>query len=131
MKRSLLSLLPLMVGMAVLLPQATTAQNESEVPTARKDDAPRGPLPFYYGKLGLDEGQKQKLYAIQDDYEARIDAVRKQIAQLRGEQDAKMQLLLTPGQKLRLDELRKAAAKKKAEEEAQTAETEPRPPEES
>ena len=131
MKRSLLPMIPLLIGLALLLPGALTAQNESDTPAVEKEQDPRGPLPFYYGKLGLDDEQKTKLYTIQEDYEARIEAIRKQIAQLRGEQDAKMQMLLTPGQKLRLKELREAAAKKKAEAEAKAADEATRPADDS
>ena len=123
MKRTLPPLLLLFVGLSFLVPQPSTAQNENDTPAAQQKTDPRGPLPYYYGKLGLDEEQREKLYAIQDEYKTRIEAVEKQIAQIRGEQDAKMQLLLTAGQKLRLQELREAAAKKKAEEESEAART--------
>ena len=115
MNRLLFAVLALSLGLAVLAPQATTAQNEDNA-TAKKKTEYRGPLPFYFGKLGLDDEQKKELYAIDDEYEGKIEALEKQIEKLKDERDSKMEVLLTPGQKLRLKELREAAAKKEAKE---------------
>lgn len=71
----------------------------------------RGPLPFYFGKLGLSDEQKEKMYGIQDEYEVKLEALRQQIIQLEGERDQKLEAMLTPGQKLRLKELREEAAR--------------------
>lgn len=127
MARSLISLLALCAAFALILPQVTTAQNDDGAAAAPSDgnsDAAkkeveyRGPLPFYFGKLGLDDDQKKKLYAIDDEYEAKIQEIEKQIQKLKDERDAKMETLLTAGQKLRLQELREAAEKKAAKEAA-------------
>ncbi len=68
-------------------------------------------LPFYFGKLGVDEDQRKKLYAVQDSYEAKLAALRKEMKDLLKQRDAEMQELLTPGQKLRLNELKAQAVK--------------------
>lgn len=116
MTRTYVSLFVLLAGVALLLPGALTAQNDAAVASSAKKADYRGPLPFYFGKLGIEDDQKLKLYAIDDDYASKIEALEKQIETLENERDAKMETLLTPGQKLRLKELREAAAKRAAAE---------------
>ncbi len=110
-----------MLGLAVLLPQTLTAQNEEADGTKSQEKEFRGPLPFYFGKLGLSEGQKGKLYAIQDASDEKIAILEEQIEQLKNERDKSMETLFTPGQKLRLQELREEARLK--QEQAARAET--------
>ena len=116
MKRSIASLLALCFGFALLLPVDSTAQNDdapaATAPAAKKES--RGPLPDFFGKLGVGEKQRKALYAIDNEYEAKIEVLEKQIAKLEAERDAKLEELLTPGQKLRLKELREEAAERDA-----------------
>lgn len=108
---SLLTLGACVAGSSLLL-----AQNE---PAARKET--RGPLPANYGKLGLSDEQREKLYPIHEEYQAKIDALSAQIKQLQNERNAKFREHLTAGQKERLKELaaedaaKRAAAAKKLE----------------
>lgn len=74
----------------------------------------RKPLPFYFGKIGLDKDQQEKLYTIQESYEAKLEKLRQEMKALLAQRDAEMEANLTPGQKLRLQELQ-AAAKNKSE----------------
>ncbi|MCA8999333.1 MAG: hypothetical protein KDA80_20230 [Planctomycetaceae bacterium] len=69
----------------------------------------RGPLPTYYGQIGVTDDQREKLYAVQDEYEVQLEALRQQLKKVVRERDQKMEELLTPGQQLRLKELREAA----------------------
>jgi Spy/CpxP family protein refolding chaperone len=126
MRRIVFSAVALLCASTLLSTPSLTAQNQDaadgEDSTEKADKADyRGPLPFYFGKLGLDEAQKEKLYAIDDDYAAKIAEIEKQIQKLKDERDARMETLLTPGQKLRLSELREAAAKKAEQEAAKEA----------
>lgn len=126
MRRNVFAAVALLGALALLSTQSLTAQNSEsaggEDDAAKADKADyRGPLPFYFGKLGLEDAQKEKLYAIDDDYAAKIAEIEKQIQKLEEERDAKMETLLTPGQKLRLSELREAAAKKAEQEAAKEA----------
>jgi hypothetical protein len=98
-----------MIALAAMLPQSLTAQNEGAGGQSSNGKEYRGPLPIYFGKLGLSEPQKEKCYTIQDSYEERIAALKKQIEDLETERDQSMETLLTPGQKLRLKELREEA----------------------
>lgn len=83
-----------------------------------KEDARRKPLPTHFGMLGVSDDQKEKLYALQDEYEVRMEKLREELRLLVRERDKKMEGLLTAGQKLRLKELRDQA-RQKAEEKAQ------------
>ncbi|MGD9853823.1 MAG: hypothetical protein AB7U20_02635 [Planctomycetaceae bacterium] len=101
--------LVVMIGLAAMGPQSLTAQNENAGGQSSKQKELRGPLPSHFGRLGASDSQKEKLYAIQDSYEEKIAALRKQIEQLESDRDKSMEALLTPGQKLRLQELREEA----------------------
>ena len=71
----------------------------------------RGPLPSYFGKIGVDDEQRKKLYTVQESYQAKLAALRKEMKALLAQRDAEMEALLTPGQKLRLQELKADAVK--------------------
>ncbi|QDT35179.1 hypothetical protein [Thalassoglobus polymorphus] len=73
--------------------------------------ASKNRLPFYFGKLGVTNSQRQQLYSIQDSYESKLEALRKEMKDLLKKRDAEMQQLLTPGQKLRLQELKTQTVK--------------------
>ena len=53
-----------------------------------KEPAPRlrGQLPQSWGKLGLSDEQKQKVYKIQGEFRPKIDALQRQIAELRNQE---------------------------------------------
>jgi hypothetical protein len=112
--RRTLPLLSLLAALSLLVPQITTAQNEAEEPAKLSGYR----LPVHFGKLGIDDAQRQRLHAIAVDYESRIVELEKQIAALEGERDEQMETLLTPGQRLRLNELREASARRSAEQAA-------------
>ena len=95
----------IMVTLAFVSPNVITAQNDGDEPAAVNKEY-RGPLPPHFGKLGMSDAQKEKVYAIQDSYEDQIDKLRKQIEQIESKRDSEIATLLTPGQKLRLQELR-------------------------
>lgn len=86
--------------------------------TPPKEEARHKPLPTYFGMLGVSDEQKEKLYAVQDEYETRLEKLREELKLMVRERDKKMESLLTAGQKLRLKELRDQA-RQKAEEKAQ------------
>ncbi|MEZ6064476.1 MAG: hypothetical protein R3B90_01935 [Planctomycetaceae bacterium] len=76
---------------------------------------PRQQLPNYFGKLGVSDEQREKLLKIDADYEARIEALRDQIRELVKQRDSAMEQELSPGQQLRLKELRAEARKRGAQ----------------
>ncbi|WP_437227983.1 hypothetical protein SH661x_000655 [Planctomicrobium sp. SH661] len=94
-------------------PTAPKADAE-ETASLEGDDDRRKPLPTYYGMLGISDEQRAELQVIQESYEERLQKLREELKLLINERDQKMEVLLTAGQKLRLEELR-AAAKAKAQ----------------
>jgi hypothetical protein len=77
-------------------------------------------LPRYYGKLGLTEGQKDKIYGIQAKHESEIDKLEKQLADAKAKQESDCRKILNADQKKQLAEAVEAgksrAAKSNAEE---------------
>lgn len=127
MRRTLFIGFAVMVGLAILLPNVIIAQNESDGSDEPNKEY-RGPLPPHFGKLGMSDAQKEKVYAIQDSYEEQIEKLRKQIEQVEIKRDAEIATLLTPGQKLRLTELREAAAKESEAAQTESRAQDPAPP---
>lgn len=98
----------LLMSLSVLTSIYAQENDSSEKSKRRK------PLPFYFGKIGLDEDHREKLYTIQESYEAKLEKLRQEMKTLLAQRDAEMEATLTPGQKLRLQELQ-AEAKNKSE----------------
>jgi len=96
--------LTLLVAIAALAASISAQENDS---TAKKKR--RGPLPFFFGKIGVDDDQREALYDIQDSYDDKIKILRLEMKKLLAERDAAMEATLTPGQKLRLSELKAEA----------------------
>jgi hypothetical protein len=65
----------------------------------------KGTLPANWGKLGLSDEQKQKVYKAQADHKTKIAALEKQIKELKEEEKTAMEAVLTPAQKARLKEI--------------------------
>jgi hypothetical protein len=88
------------VGVVVLvLVIAGWAVGQDEKPKAK------GFLPQNYGKLGLSEEQKQKIYTIQAEYRGKVEALEKQIKDLQKQQAGEFAKVLTPSQRTRLKEI--------------------------
>ena len=76
---------------------------------------PRGRLPRYFGKVGVSATQKQRIYSIQAMYRKRIEALNRELEDLRSQERNEILEALTPLQKQRLSELiRKAQLSRKA-----------------
>jgi len=105
----------LMILIAVLtLGQIASNFAQETNSTAKPDDSFR--LPNYYGKLGVSDEQREKLKVIHQDYEHKLDALYEQMKKLLAERDNALEAELTPGQKLRLKELRIEAIKENSDE---------------
>ncbi|WP_417851248.1 hypothetical protein [Thalassoglobus sp.] len=87
---------------------ASVSAQES-APAAKSNTQNR--LPFYFGKLGVTNSQRQQLYSVQGAYESKLEALRNEMKALLKKRDAEMEQLLTPGQKLRLQELKTQTVK--------------------
>ena len=75
-------------------------------------------LPANYGKLGLTDAQKDKVYAINDKYETQLDALEEQLKTLKAKRGSETEAVLTAEQKKILkdvtDESKEKATKAKA-----------------
>lgn len=89
--------------------QETTVQQQTEPETAPETTRkkPRGRVPNHYGKLGLTNDQKEKIYAIQANYRDQINALQEQINELQQEEASEIYLVLSDVQK---ESLRKILA---------------------
>lgn len=74
---------------------------------------PRGRLPANYGKIGIADSQRDRIYEIQGEFNDRIDVLLAQIEELRVERDQAIDKILTDGQRARLKELREESIKPK------------------
>jgi hypothetical protein len=73
----------------------------------KKDDPVKvkGVLPANWGKLGLSDEQKQKIYKVQADFDQKLAALEKQIKELKAQEKTEMEKVLTDAQKARLKEI--------------------------
>jgi len=65
----------------------------------------KGYLPPNYGKLGLSDEQKQKVYKIQGDYNQKTADLEKQLKALKEQEKSDLLKVLSEGQKAKLKEL--------------------------
>jgi hypothetical protein len=100
---------------------------EKTVKKERKTSYKR--LPANFGKV-IDEKQREQIYAVQEEYGPKIEALKKQLDTLTKERDEKINALLTPEQIKKIEDLKAEAkakrAKAKDKAEAKT-EKEPKP----
>ena len=89
------------------------AQEAAKKTETKERAKAKGYLPPFYRDV-IDGVQREKIYQIQDSYEAQINALEAQLKTLRDNRDAEIAALLTPEQAKRLAELT-AEAKKKRE----------------
>jgi hypothetical protein len=102
---------------------ALFAQKPEAKPAATAEKKPVKRLPAYFKDI-VDGTQKEKIYTLQEKYDAQIDALAEQIKALQKQRDTEYESVLTAEQKVKLEKVRadakakaaeKAAAKKAAE----------------
>lgn len=71
-------------------------------------------LPANYGKLGLTDAQRDKVYAVQEKYDAQLDALEEQIKTLRAKRAAESEAVLSAEQKKILKDLNEEAKETKS-----------------
>ncbi|MBW3542592.1 MAG: hypothetical protein KY476_20200 [Planctomycetes bacterium] len=81
------------------------AEEKADAPKATARKKPRGRLPNYYGQLGISQQQRTEIYAVQALYSEEIDALEKQLAELKEKRDAEVEAVLTAEQKAKLAEI--------------------------
>lgn len=106
----------LVTGLMALVVCGFAGAQEAKKTTGKKDAAEKatGRLPNNYGRLGLSDAQRQKIYGIQAKYQEQIEALTKQLEELRQKRDTEIEAVLTAEQKTKLQELQAETAKKKS-----------------
>jgi Spy/CpxP family protein refolding chaperone len=84
-------------------------------------------LPTHFGKLGISDVQRDKIYIIQAEFDARIDELLAQLEELRARRDRTVENVLTDGQKHRLHELRSEARREREQRAREKAADNPAP----
>lgn len=87
------------------------AEKAKDVPAAVK-----GRLPQHFGKLELDDKQKQQIYVIQASYDKKIDKLEDELREAKAKRDSEIFDVLTKAQQKTLTDLKdppKEAAKVK------------------
>lgn len=100
------------IGLSALKAQEYE-RTTSFVALQKKRKKARGRLPNYYRAAGVTKAQTEKIYEIQATYRPKIEALEKQLEDLKSKQDAEVEAVLTPEQKKKVEELREAARKKR------------------
>ena len=91
------------------------AQKKAEKSSSpsKKKKTFRRRVPNYYGQIGLAKKQREKIYEIQKGYFDEISALEEKIDALKQKQDTEVYAVLSDPQKIILNQLQKAAAKKR------------------
>ena len=94
----------LVLGLAFCL-TLTGSADDAKKDEPKKEIAPKGQLPQGFGKLGLSDEQKAKVYAVQAKYKSKIAELKKQLDEAQKEEKTAIFDLLTDAQKARFKEL--------------------------
>ncbi|MEX1098135.1 MAG: hypothetical protein WED34_18980 [Planctomycetales bacterium] len=95
------------------------AEVEKQAPAKPARKEPRGRLPNYYAKAGVNEAQREQIYGIQAKYQGQLAALQQQMRELVAKRDQEIQGVLTEEQRAELKKLEDEAAKQRAEAAAQ------------
>lgn len=100
---------------------ATKAAPAKEAAGEKKEDKkPVNRLPSNYGKLGLTDAQRDKVYAINDKFEPQLDALEEQLKTLRAKRTSETEAVLTVEQKKVLKDITDEAKEKGTKAKAKT-----------
>lgn len=97
-----------------------------EKKAGKKEEERRGPIPALYGKLVAPD-QKEKIYAIQDKYQAELAPLAAKIKEIQAARDKEIEAVLTPEQLAKLKDMKAELAKAAAAKREQMKKTEAKP----
>ena len=117
MSRSAWSAVVLAVGLLWLAPGPVGAQEKTEAKTGRTGNYRR--LPPGYKEVVTDQ-QRDAIYKIQDEFGPKLAELKGKLAELQGQQQAKIEAVLMPEQKAKLQQI-KAGSKRQQKRPAATA----------
>jgi Spy/CpxP family protein refolding chaperone len=126
-KRVVLCLVPALLAIALAGQREPASGQNAEPEAAQKQPVTakkfRGRLPNYFGQV-VDEKQREEIYKIQAEFAPKIKDLRAQLAMLIKERNQKVDGVLTPQQRQKVEQLRAAAKAKRQEKTAPKAATE-------
>lgn len=102
-----------MMGLAQEAAKPAAAKPAAEK-SDQKAEGKKGRLPANYGKLGLTEPQKAKIYGIQGTYDDQLDELQAKIDALKAKRDHEVEAVLTEDQRKILKNLVDANKEAKA-----------------
>jgi hypothetical protein len=91
-------------------PGAVKAETKTKSRTGKRTIDPARRVPMYFGQLGLSDDQRESIYKVQGKHLPRIEALEKQIEQIRDEMLRECEGVLTPAQKQLLEQRRASGA---------------------
>ncbi|MGH7134753.1 MAG: hypothetical protein ACREHD_03375 [Pirellulales bacterium] len=109
---TLLAVLPLLFAVAFAQSDAPKAGSKADTKAAKQRAKPRGRLPAYYNQV-IDGQQREKIYAIQQQHEPKINELKAELQALQDKLDAEVEGVLTPEQLAKVKELTEAAKQKR------------------
>jgi hypothetical protein len=117
------TLLMLSGGLPLSAQEPTSTKSESKVKTktGRRAFDPTRRVPMYFGQLGLTDEQKESIYAIQAKEMPKIDALEKQVEDLRGQMLRDCEATLTSAQKQLLEQRRTGGSETRSKKSAPAA----------
>ena len=101
-------------GWPLVAQEAKQAKAQPKAKAAKKAPDPSRRVPSYFGQLGLSDEQKESIYKIQGKHQPRIEALEKQIEELRTQSLKECEAVLTEAQRKMLVERRAIAAEARA-----------------
>lgn len=107
-------------------PKAEAGTVKKEGGEKKKEAERRGPIPELYGKVVAPD-QKEKIYTIQDKYQAEMAPLVAKIKELQVARDKEIEAVLTPEQLTRLKELKAEQVKAAMAKREQMKKTEGKP----
>jgi hypothetical protein len=91
-------------------PGTTQVDAKTKTKSAKRSYDPSRRVPNHFGQLGLSDAQKESIYKIQGQHMPKIDALEKQLEELRVQMIKECETVLTGPQKQLLAERRTSAA---------------------
>lgn len=101
-------------GLPLVAQESAKDKANAQAKPARKAYDPTRRVPNHFGQLGLTSSQRETIYKIQAEHQPQIEALQKQIEQLRAKSLHECEAVLTDAQRKVLAERRASAAESRA-----------------
>lgn len=105
------------LSLATVIALPLTAQEPDDAPAAQEEKTVRKTypqfrrVPTYFAQVGLSDQQRNEIYTIRGMYQAQIEELSQQILELKTQEMAECEAILTEAQKRLLDQRRATSSK--------------------